>query len=264
MAARVPILTYHAVTDVARSTPLAISPGRFAAQMAALAQEGYRAAPLSQLIGPLREGRPERLPQRTVAITFDDGYRSVLETAAPILRAHGFTATLFLVTGACGAASGRRPAPPWQPPWPMLNWDEIGTLAAGGFELGAHTQTHPALPHLSPAEAEREMVESKIEIARQTGQEVRAFAYPYGACSVGVVALARRHFDLACGARLGLAGPRSDLFDLERVDAHYLTPDRLAGRLETSPARTYLAVRRVLRRARRLVRPDWRIAWTPA
>jgi len=257
MAARVPVLTYHAVIDVARPTPLAVSPAQFAAQMAALAQAGYQAVSLSELNDALRAGRADRLPERAVVITFDDGYRCALESAAPILREHGFGATLFLVAGECHAESGKPAGLAWQPPWPLLNWDEVGTLAADGFELGAHTVTHPVLTHLPPAEAEWEMAESKNGIARRTGREVRAFAYPYGARSTRVEALARRHFDLACGVSLGLAGPRSNLFNLERVDACYLTPARLAGTLETIQARAYLAARQVFRRARRVVRPDW-------
>jgi peptidoglycan/xylan/chitin deacetylase (PgdA/CDA1 family) len=257
MAAHVPILTYHAVVDAARPTPLAVSPADFAAQMTALAQAGYRAVSLLELADALRHGLPERLPERAAVITFDDGYRSVL-AALPILREHGFTAAVFLVTDAIGGEAGKRAEQNWRPPWPLLSWGEVETLAADGFQLGAHTLTHPVLPHLPPAEAEREMVESRDEIARRTGREVRAFAYPYGARSAAVEALARRHFDLACGASLGLAGPGSNPFDLVRVDAYYLTPARLAGTLETLQARAYLAVRQALRRVRRLVWPDWR------
>jgi peptidoglycan/xylan/chitin deacetylase (PgdA/CDA1 family) len=249
MAAYVPILTYHAVLDAARPTPLAVAPERFRAQLAALAGAGYETVPLSRLAELWRTGKRDGLPERAVVITFDDGYRSVIETVAPILREHGFTATLFLL----GGREGLR----WRPPWPLLTWDEAGQLAAAGHELGAHTLTHPVLPHLPPDEAEREMAEAQQVIARETGREARTLAYPFGARSVAVEALARRHFDAACGTRLGLAGPNSNLYDLERVDAYYLNPAGLAGRLETAPARAYLGARRALRWARRIVRPDW-------
>ena len=251
MQARVPILTYHAVNEAAGS-PLAVAPQDFAAQMQALARAGYRAVPLSALVDSLRGGQPNSLPGRAVVITFDDGYRSVLEAAAPVLRELGFAATLFLVAGMGGKMNGG-----WRPAWPMLSWDEAASLAEAGFELGAHTLTHPVLPHLPPAEAEREMLESKQEIAKRTGQTTRLLAYPYGARSWAVEALARRHFDGACGARLALAGPGSNLFDLERVDAFYLRPARVAARLDEPRARAYLAVRRAMRWARRLVRSDW-------
>jgi peptidoglycan/xylan/chitin deacetylase (PgdA/CDA1 family) len=251
MARHVPILTYHAVTEAARPTPLAVAPRTFAEQMRALAEAGYRAVPLCRLA----DGHWAELPERAVVITFDDGYRSVLEEAAPILRNYGFTATLFLVAGLVDGKAGQGDG--WQPPWPLLGWAEVEALARDGFELGAHTLSHPVLPHLPLAEAEREMVESQRQIGERTGQEVRVLAYPYGARSAGVEGLARQHFEAACGTRLSLAGPRSNPFDLERVDAYYLTPAGLAGKLETARARAYLMVRRVLRRARRLVRQDW-------
>ena len=247
MASLVPILTYHAVLEAARPTPLAVSPGQFHAQMAALAGAGCQSVPLARLAECLRAGRLDWLPERAVVITFDDGYRSVFRNAAPILREHGFTATLFLLGG----------EPRRELPWPRLTWEQAAQLAEAGHDLGAHTLTHPALPHLPPAEAEREMVEAQAVIARETGRAARALAYPYGARSAAVEALARRHFDAACGTALGLAGPRSNPFDLERVDAYYLKPAGLAGRLGTAQARAYLAARRIMRWARRLARQDW-------
>ncbi len=246
---RVPILTYHAVLEAERSTPLAVSPAQFRAHMQALAGAGYRSVPLAQLAANLREGRLAALPERAVVITFDDGYRSVL-AAAPILREFGFSATFFLL---CGAEHLGR----WQPPWPLLTWEEAGALAEAGHELGAHTLTHPALPLLAPAAAEHELAEAQRVIASRTGQQARALAYPFGARSAAVEALARRYYDAACGTTLNLVGPRSNLFDLERVDAYYLNPPALAGQLESPSARMYLAARRAGRWARRLARPDW-------
>jgi peptidoglycan/xylan/chitin deacetylase (PgdA/CDA1 family) len=185
-----------------------------------------------------------------VAITFDDGYRNVLESAAPILRDHGFTATVYVVTG-------READGPWRPEWPLLTWAEVESLTLAGYELGAHTVTHPPLAHISPREAEREMVQSQQEILRRTGQPARSLAYPYGDRSPALEAIARRHFETACGTMLGLAGAASNRFNLERVDAYYLNPPSLAARLATAPAQGYLITRRAMRWARRLARPDW-------
>ena len=85
----------------------------------------------------------------------------------------------------------------------------------------------------------------------------RALAYPYGARSAQVEAMARQHYEAACGTTLGLAGPHSDLFNLERVDAFYLNPAQVAGRLEAPTTRAYLALRRAGRWVWRLARPDW-------
>jgi peptidoglycan/xylan/chitin deacetylase (PgdA/CDA1 family) len=139
----------------------------------------------------------------------------------------------------------------------VLDWDQAGLLAEAGHELGAHTLTHPALHRLPTAEAEHEMAEARRVIAKRTGRDPRVLAYPFGARSAPVEALARRHFEAACGTALGLAGPHSNLFNLERVDAFYLSPPSLAGRLETPTARAYLGLRRAGRWARRLARPDW-------
>jgi peptidoglycan/xylan/chitin deacetylase (PgdA/CDA1 family) len=245
-----PILTYHAVAGATRTSPLAVPPRRFAAHMAALAEAGYQAVPMARVAEALGSPTAARLPARAVAITFDDGYRSVLEEALPILRAHGFSATVYLIAGTELPLS-------WRPEWPLLTWAEAERLAAAGFELGAHTVSHPPLTRVPLGVAERELVESQATIQQRTGQPARSLAYPYGARSAAVEALARRHFDAACGTMLGLAGSASNRYNLERVDAHYLNPARITASLPALPVRGYLLARRALRWARRLARPDW-------
>lgn len=92
------ILTYHAVTS--QAPPLddwCFMPARsFAAQMAFLHRFGFDVPPLGEAIPALRAGQ---LNRRSVAITFDDGYRNNITTALPILERFGFPATIFVVSG---------------------------------------------------------------------------------------------------------------------------------------------------------------------
>src|SRR3954449_3582906 len=88
------ILFYHRVAD--EPDPLAISPGRFRAQMDVLAEQGYRVVDVVSGAGLLARG--EGL-DRVVALSFDDGYRDVAENALPVLERHGFSATVFVATG---------------------------------------------------------------------------------------------------------------------------------------------------------------------
>lgn len=77
----------------------ALSVEAFEAQVRFIA-ENYRPMALSELVARLREGRP--IPDRTVVLTFDDGYRNNLVLAAPVLRRWGVPATLFIPTGLIG------------------------------------------------------------------------------------------------------------------------------------------------------------------
>lgn len=80
-----------------------------------------------------------------------------------------------------------------------------------------------------------------------------AFAYPFGRHDTAIRGIVRDHFDCACTARLGIAGPGSDPFALERIDAHYLRHDRLFAALARRWFPLYLAARAAPRGLKRAV-----------
>ena len=110
MAVALPILTFHALDD--KRSPLSFPPELFRRGMRQLHQAGFRTVSANRAAHLLREGKP--LPGRLMAITFDDGYRSVFEHGLPVLEQLGYTATVFLNTGpaAGGAAADGRPRSP--------------------------------------------------------------------------------------------------------------------------------------------------------
>ena len=111
----------------------------------------YRVVDFEEIGAALREGRP--LPRRSVAITIDDGYADNLEIAHPILRRHGFSATLFLISGKLGGVadwSSRESATDGRP---LLSKEQALRLRSEGHAIGAHTRTHRPLPTLAEEEA---------------------------------------------------------------------------------------------------------------
>lgn len=101
-SAKAVVLMYHRVANVNPDPwELCVSPENFEAQAQALARD-YRVATLSGLLLELRSGA---LRQRTVAITFDDGYADNLQVAAATLARHGLPATFFITSGAVGSTS---------------------------------------------------------------------------------------------------------------------------------------------------------------
>jgi len=95
MPASAAILLYHRIADV-RSDPwtLAVTPTRFAEQLKLLRQR-VAVLSLSELLSGLRDGT---LPERSVAVTFDDGYKDNLKTARPLLEQYDVPATFFVTT----------------------------------------------------------------------------------------------------------------------------------------------------------------------
>ena len=241
----VAILTYHSLDD--SGSVISLAPRMFDAQMQSLAQAGVRVIPLEDV--------PRLLPAKesVVAITFDDGFRNFREYAAPVLKRHGFPATVFLVTAHCGRDNGWATQPAGVARQQLLEWDDVRMLHAAGMRFGAHSRSHPVLTQLSQADAESEMVESKLAIEAALGGTVDTFAYPYGACNAQTRLLATQHFRIACGVYLGYATEESDLMELKRLDMYYWRNQPDLSGLFTARTRAYVGVRAGLRAARSLL-----------
>jgi peptidoglycan/xylan/chitin deacetylase (PgdA/CDA1 family) len=118
--------------------------------------------------------------------------------------------------------------------------------------------THPKLTQLTPAEAERELAESKTQVSARTGKAAADFCYPYGMWNAEVRNVAARHYNSACTTGAGVVTPEADPYALPRVDAHYVRDMRRFRSLFTSEFERYLTVRRWIRRLRGA--PEGRVA----
>lgn len=197
------VLVYHRIAEGPAGPVPSVAPHDFARQVEWLHRAGYLSITPSVLRDHLREGRP--LPGRAVLFTFDDGWSDNYTEALPILRAHGYVATVFVVTGRIGRSG-------------CLTAAQLRRLAAEGWEIGAHAITHPHLPELTPEEARREIEGSRSTLARLLGRPVESFAYPYGDLDPAVETQVRRAgFAMAFGTRLGVPEPDDDLYSLERI-----------------------------------------------
>lgn len=168
----VPILCYHRFGT--KNSQLTVTPAGFESQMEFLARNGYSVIPLARLIGFL-DGK-EALPRKTVVLTIDDGYRSTYEIAYPILKKHGFPATVFLYSDFVGASDA-------------LTWPQMKEMADSGLvDIQPHSKTHANLALRLPQETDakyRERIRREVDAPISTIQEhlgIRAVAYafPYG------------------------------------------------------------------------------------
>jgi len=138
--------------------------------MRCLHQEGYRSIGLNELIKGFEVGS---VLTKTVVITFDDGYQDFLTEAMPVLKQHGFVATVFLATGRIQQTSMRLEGVDY------LTWREVRELHQEGIEFGSHTVTHPDLRCLGPEQIEYELGYSKEVIEQHLGTSINSFAYPF-------------------------------------------------------------------------------------
>ncbi|HWO43875.1 MAG TPA: polysaccharide deacetylase family protein [Candidatus Eisenbacteria bacterium] len=246
MAGRLAILTFHAIDD--QGSPISFPPELFRRAMGRLHAAGYKTLEPKALARCLSG---EAFPERSFAVTFDDGYQSVYDQAFPVLQRYGFSATVFLATGENNGVPGGRRLPSMSGRT-MLSWGEIREMQRCGIEVGAHTQTHADLTRLSDARVEAEISGCRRIIEDALGAPPDSFAYPYGRYDVRVREIVRRHFARAYSDRLGLVGSKSDIFALERLDAYYLRGKALVNLLPSGLLPWYVRARNIPRQIRRV------------
>lgn len=189
MSPRLPrVLCYHKVDPRHELGVTRLSPRRFARQVERLAADGWRTLTLDELVACAR-GERVAAPNE-IAITFDDAYRALREHAFPVLEAHGFVATCFVITAFAGrlnrwdvAYGGRRFA--------HLAWRDMRRWQARGITFASHTATHPRLTWVGAGRAARELAGSRADMATALDLAPRAVSYPFGACGSREYTLAR-------------------------------------------------------------------------
>jgi peptidoglycan/xylan/chitin deacetylase (PgdA/CDA1 family) len=171
------VLGYHGVAESRRRDDLSLlllSPQRFSSQLEMLSAAGFRFVTLVEL-ARLADGGPP--PPGLAAITFDDGMRNNHEIALPILRELDIRATVYVTIGFIESHS------PWIGPegdGAMMDEAQLRDLVAAGWELGAHTMTHPDLSTMDYQACRQEIEQSRIELEAISGGPVETFAYPFG------------------------------------------------------------------------------------
>ncbi|OAT80220.1 polysaccharide deacetylase family protein [Desulfotomaculum copahuensis] len=215
---QVPILMFHKVNPDPRvgGLGLRVPPDKFDREMAYLHQNGFHTVSLTDVVEHYRTGKP--LPARPVVITFDDGYRDNFTYAFPILKKYHFTATIFVVADTVGGINSFDVRAHLQPVNRMASWAELGQMAAAGITIGSHTLDHPHLAQIPPAEAWRQIRQSRMVLEKHLGRPVRVFSYPYGSFNSRVAQMVRDSGYLAAVTTVqGIAGPGSDPWLLKRV-----------------------------------------------
>ena len=143
-----------------------VTPAQLRRHLELALDAGYRFVPASSLAGSPGD-------TRDLAITFDDGLRSVQSNALPILKEFGVPWSLFVVSDWANdqkrLGDGK-----------ALTWRDIEALAAAGAEIGSHSVTHPDFSRLSAQQAMDELAESRAAIEKNLGIETTSFAIPLG------------------------------------------------------------------------------------
>ncbi|HWX22889.1 MAG TPA: polysaccharide deacetylase family protein [Candidatus Binatia bacterium] len=213
-----PILTYHKLgprPPRARLKGLYLSQKLFLRQLHELKQAGFQSASLSDWVGA------GSAPNRRLVLTFDDGFRNVLEYGLEPLRQHRFGAIQFLVAGQIGrpndweVAEGEAPAG-------LMDAAQVRQWLAAGHEIGSHSLSHPRLTRLPLEQAREEVSGSKKKLEDCFSRPIEHFCYPYGDWSPAVRDLvAEAGYRTACTTEPGVNTDGADPFALKRFTARY-------------------------------------------
>ncbi len=199
------ILTYHSVGT--RDHEMNVTPAAFREQMGWLA-DSVEVVPLAHAVDTA-EG---------VAITFDDGYRDNYTEAAPVLADVQLPATVFAVPG---RMSGWLDHDTRGPESQLMSWDELRTLAANDWTIGAHTMNHARLSELTVSEQHYEIAGCKRELEEKLGIAVDAFAYPFGSAldytRTSCATVRECGYAYALSNRFGVNTARADRWALRRI-----------------------------------------------
>lgn len=189
---------------------------------------------LAEMCRRLQSGRPLR--RRSIAVTFDDGYRDNLTQAVEPLLAAGVPATFFVATGFVGT---RRQFPHDNHTsagveYPKLTWPDLALMQSAGFEIGSHTVSHANLGTADAQTIHQEMSDSLTTLNRELGNRPRAFSFPWGkpadiACDA-IRAAQKAGYYAAASAFGGTNRRGENPFHVRRVDVGNGRLSRLAIR----------------------------------
>jgi len=226
-----PIAMYHSVEPEAPpSNRLAVTPQTFERQMRFLKKFGYNVISLEELAGLIRQKK--RIPSRTVALTFDDGYKNIYTYAFPILKKYRLPATAFIIVKEVGRPQNDR-----------LSWEEIREMRDSGLvDIGSHCLGPEPLVNLeSEQQLHNEIFESKRILEEKTGGAVSTFSYPEGRFNPHIRQLViDAGYSLAAATSPGKRFTDDDVFALKRLRISSNSDNLLVYCIEISGFYTFI------------------------
>ncbi|WP_151085684.1 polysaccharide deacetylase family protein [Hymenobacter baengnokdamensis] len=192
----IPVLMYHKIPEapIATKHQIFVTKENFAGHLAYFKR--HNISPITfRDYQDFASGRRKlaEFPARPIILTFDDGYTDNYTNLLPLMQQAGYRGVLYLL----GDFEVRYnqwdlAADPTEPRADIMSEAQKQAFVAAGWEIGAHTQSHPRLTTLAPAAAAHEIAQSKAELERRLGVEVLSFAYPYGDLNPETKALVRQ------------------------------------------------------------------------
>ncbi len=227
----VPILMYHSIEyNPAPGNRLAVDPRILDKQLRFLKEHRYNVIPLESLAALVRDKKP--IPPKTIAITFDDGYKNNYTNAFPILKKYKIPATIFLIVNEVGRSQGDR-----------LKWEDVGEMQQSGLiTFGSHSLDPEPLVNLkSEEELRKQIFFSKEVLEKRLGRPVNSFSYTSGLFTSHIRQLViDAGYQVAVTTNPGNDYPDYDVYALKRQRISSTADNPLVFWLQTSGIYTFI------------------------
>ena len=207
------ILQYHHVSETLPAVT-SVSANTFTKHLSYLKEHNFNVIALNELISAIQQGKT--LPEKTVAITFDDGYNNNYEQAAPILEKFGYPYTIFVNPTLIDEGKGY-----------VMGWDKLKELASKGALIANHTAQHDYL-HIKlkdesdaqwQARIKQDILHSQQRIKEEIGHDYKYLAYPYGEFNNKLQALVEELGFIGIGQHSGAVNKNANFTRLPRFPA---------------------------------------------
>ena len=207
------ILQYHHVSETLPAVT-SVSANTFTKHLSYLKEHNFNVIALNELISAIQQGKT--LPEKTVAITFDDGYNNNYEQAAPILEKFGYPYTIFVNPTLIDEGKGY-----------VMGWDKLKELASKGALIANHTAQHDYL-HIKlkdesdaqwQARIKKDILRSQQRIKEEIGHDYKYLAYPYGEFNNKLQALVKELGFIGIGQHSGAVNKNANFTRLPRFPA---------------------------------------------
>ena len=203
------VLLYHSVAK--NNWYASVNPEDFDRQMKYL-KDNYKVVSLKEIIS-YQKGEID-LPQKSVAITFDDGYKDNYEIAWPIFKKYNLPFTIFVTTNLENNQGMNND-------FPRLAWPQIKEMASEGVTIGGHGANHRDLDKLDDMALKAEITDCQKILENELGKNSWHFSYPGGKYNQPVIkAVKEAGFISACTTQQGLVKKGDDIYQIKRIWVH--------------------------------------------
>lgn len=158
-------ITYHNISDKSNDS-YTVFTSEFEKQMKLLSDLNYRTMSIEEIFG----NKFNRINEKIIIITFDDGFKEVYKNAIPILKKYNYKATFFITTDFIADENKSN----------YMNWEEVRDLNSLGYDIGLHSHKHTILSGLSEEELKEDIYKSQKLFYENMGFKPNLYSIPYG------------------------------------------------------------------------------------